>query len=138
MSIAPQPRDRRPADAHSEKSPASAGRDHWASLLFQAAGDAAETRRRIAVRDEQIQRLTDVATAEWHWNHSQHELDFLIYFDRRDSTQLRAIELTQVDGELPTPYQRLRFEEELETEIAAADELLEHLVARAAEASWPS
>lgn len=135
MSTAPQPRDR---GAPSEKSATSAGRDHWASLLFQAAGDAAETRRRIAAREEQIQRLTDVATADWHWNHSQHELDFVLYFDRHDSTQLRAIELTEVDGELPTPYQRLRFEEELETEIAAADELLERLVARSADASWPS
>ena len=136
MSTAPQPRDDRARSPKRASTP-SEGRNQWASLLFQAAGDASQTRKRIAVRDQRIQELVDVASTNWHWNHSQHELDFVLYFERDDATRLLAIELTLVDSELPTPHERLRFEEELESQIASADDLLERLVARAADASWP-
>jgi LPS O-antigen subunit length determinant protein (WzzB/FepE family) len=105
--------------------------------LFQAAGDAAETRKRIEVREERIQDLANSASTNWHWNHTEHELEFAVYFNKNDATQLQAVELTLADGEVPTPYERIRFEEELEFEIATAHDVLDRIVSRTSDATWP-
>lgn len=115
----------------------SEGRRQWASLILQAASDAAESRRQLARRDALLDSLQDEARASWHWNHPQSELEFTLYFPAENPANIRGVELIAVDGEPPSAMARLRFEVELEAEIAAPGDLHDRIVASTSEAVWP-